>query len=387
MNWIRQQRVELYLAFLTWLGVILLLGRTWIAGDIQSSMGNIDMPTMNMPNLILCALLLVAFMVGYVLSYGEFNTRLPQKFRLTGLAISCLSVFALSLQFYFSYVAILAIIVVSQTPEFFRPRYACAIAIIIPIIGGIIDSQIHHFPHVFENVLLYSLFNLFALLICTRFLAERQAKEESRQLVRELKATQMLLSSASKRDERLRIARDLHDAIGHHLTALSLQLEVANHVEGDTAKTHIQQARAISHLLLSDVREAVSEIRQQKDWQLSEALHTLTQDIPNLDVNLVIDHHPTDSRQTEVLFRCVQEALTNVIKHAQASQCSISLTNKQGPLLNIYDNGKSNTDIIPGNGLKGMAERVKNLGGQLRFHNHEQGFELIVQLPEDETRS
>src|SRR3546814_12036878 len=74
----------------------------------------------------------------------------------------------------------------------------------------------------------------------------------------ELRATRALLAESSRLSERMRISRELHDLLGHHLTALSLNLEVATHVSSGKAQEHVRQAHTLAKLLLTDVREAVS---------------------------------------------------------------------------------------------------------------------------------
>jgi signal transduction histidine kinase len=196
-----------------------------------------------------------------------------------------------------------------------------------------------------------------------------------------------LLSATTKRDERIRIARDLHDVLGHQLTALSLQLEVASHVKEDEKQRHIQQAKAISGLLLSNVRETVSEIRLKKDLELRESLTVLTEGLPGLKIDLImeLDDSLVDARQGEVIFRCVQEALTNTTKHANASHCKISLSDDGRHLvLSVEDDGNDDTEINPGNGLAGMAERVAKIDGQLNYQNTPEGFVLTIKLPKNQ---
>jgi signal transduction histidine kinase len=236
----------------------------------------------------------------------------------------------------------------------------------------------------FTEMVVWSTVNLLAILASYGLVAEQKAKLEAEQLVRELKATQILLSATTKRDERLRIARDLHDTLGHQLTALSLQLEVASHVSEADKQEHIHQAHEISGSLLSSVRETVSEIRQRRDMDLRDALTALIQGVTGITVKLNMDlaESMTDARQMEVIFRCVQEALTNTVKHAAASQCDIELSSSEESIhLSVKDNGSGANGAQPGNGLKGMAERVASIDGELDFNNSADGFMLNVKLP------
>jgi signal transduction histidine kinase len=91
----------------------------------------------------------------------------------------------------------------------------------------------------------------------------------------ELRATRALLAESARVNERTRISRELHDLLGHHLTALSLNLEVAGHLSEGRVKEHVQQAHTLARLLLTDVREAVSQLREGGAIDLGAALRPL----------------------------------------------------------------------------------------------------------------
>ena len=105
------------------------------------------------------------------------------------------------------------------------------------------------------------MFNVFALIMVNTASKERQAEEYANQLNREFLATQKLLSQASKQAQRVRITRNIHDLLGHHLTALTINLQVASRITQGEAKEKVESYHFLAKLLLSDVREAVSEIR------------------------------------------------------------------------------------------------------------------------------
>lgn len=94
--------------------------------------------------------------------------------------------------------------------------------------------------------------------------SERDAREELARANAELVARQSLLAESSRIAERLRISRDLHDTLGHHLTALSLQLDVAARLASGQAAAHVREAHAITRLLLGDVRDVVSRMRDER---------------------------------------------------------------------------------------------------------------------------
>ncbi len=218
---------------------------------------------------------------------------------------------------------------------------------------------------------------------------ENMAKELLAITNRELLSTQLLLSETSKQSERIRIARNIHDLVGHHLTALSINLEIASHLSSGKPKDQIDKAHSISKLLLSDVREAVSEIRDNENLNLTEALETLVAGLPKLNVELQIGSHLEirDAKMADVILRCVQEALTNSLKHAQAKGIKIVIESQYNDiLLDIKDDGigLSNPDV-KGNGLTGMRERVMSIGGNIHIDTAEQeGFHIRINLPSRE---
>src|SRR5205823_11630373 len=125
----------------------------------------------------------------------------------------------------------------------------------------------------------------FAVQIAHREANARQALAEANA---ELKVTSGLLDISSRTEERLLIARDLHDLLGHHLTALSLNLEVASHLAGGEAKEPIEKSKAITKELLADVRAVVSRLREDEPVDLAKALNALRESIatPALHIDL-----------------------------------------------------------------------------------------------------
>ncbi len=381
MGYFIMQGADIYLGIVTWLGVILLTFYGWLHPVVP-------MPVMNTANLVLALLLFTTFILCFITVNGELTLKISDRQKLLAISVATLVVIGLALLFHYGYVAILVIILVSLLPGLVKMQYALAYALVFPMFGGLLDNGINGIAETWIETILLVMFNLFALLTSHRFISERQAKEASKNLLRELKATQCLLSAAVKSEERLRISRDLHDTVGHQLTALSLQLEVAGHVDGQAVKAHVSQAKDIASALMTDVRATVSEIRSSSSLDLMTALQELTQDIPGVNVKLAIelDESLLDSAQVEVLFRCVQEALTNTLKHSSASIFAVRLWQSNEMItLEISDNGgkshKQAAQIILGNGINGMSERVENIGGQLKYSQNNQGFSLLVKLP------
>jgi signal transduction histidine kinase len=375
----KTQRTEFYVGLLIWLIDIAVAFFMWLTGDQDAAITH----AVTLSNILWVASLYALFLAGYVISYGLFLTAGNRRGRMIGLSLASAAVLGLTVFFFFGMVALLATLLIIQLAKYINEKPALGIAILVPWVGVLIDVALGK-SFDYTVIVIYSTFNVLALLANIRLIAEHKAKRESVQLVRELRATQILLSATAKRDERLRIARDLHDALGHQLTALSLQLEVASHVKNDTQKQHLQQAKAISAKLLSEVRETVAEFRVEKDINLGKSLEALTQGLPHLHVKLSMDLDEAliDARQAEVIFRCVQEGLTNTAKHSNASICTIKLSSSAETILvAIEDNGTNPEPIEQGNGLTGMIERVASLGGELIVTSTISGFKLAAELP------
>ena len=379
-HWMAKQRIEVYLCLVTCAFLVHLTHIIWAEAPQRF------WPMTNQNQLKVFGMYAL-FITGYGLSFGTFKREPSRQLRMLGLLLSTLATVLLSVTFQYGNHGILAIIIAAQLPEFFKPKLSIVLALMFPLVCGFIDRYINGLMWAYENAMLYALFNLFALMTSSRLISERRLKEQSVTLLRELKATQLLLSSTAKRDERQRIGRDLHDTLGHQLTALSLQLELACHLPKEELQPHIERARTLSGQLLGDVRHAVSEIRGYKTLDLPCALRALSENIPGLNVLLILDYddNQIDARQAEVIFRCVQEALTNTMKHADADTCIIELNESAGELsLSIKDNGRnidSNSTIEPGNGMQGLSERVTKIDGQFNFQATPEGFIVQVNLP------
>lgn len=228
---------------------------------------------------------------------------------------------------------------------------------------------------------------LFPFIASLLALQQVQAKADLRRVNAELVATQSLLAENTRIAERVRISRDLHDLVGHHLTALTLNLEVASHTSQGQGKEHVDKAAAVARLLLSDVREVVSDLRRADQVNLRQALETLTQGVPELTIHLEIPEglSQTDPRRAQALLRCAQEVLTNTVRHAQARELWMSIERSQdGLALNARDDGTGASELMPGNGINGMRERLKELGGRLDISTGpELGFRVRAWLPEE----
>lgn len=232
-----------------------------------------------------------------------------------------------------------------------------------------------------------------ALTFVTSLVAKQQveARDDQRRLNTELRSTRVLLAESSRLAERMRISRELHDLVGHHLTALSLNLEVASHMVTGTAHEHVRQAQSVARLLLSDVREVVSQLREGDSIDLSGALRSLVEGVPGLRIHLQLPPLFTvdDPRRAQVLLRCAQEIITNAVRHAGARNLWISFEYSPDNelLIRARDDGRGASELSQGHGLTGMRERLAQFGGRLDIVTaRDQGFLIDARLPLEGTQ-
>jgi len=195
-----------------------------------------------------------------------------------------------------------------------------------------------------------------------------------------LSQTQALRLENERLAERVRISRELHDRLGHHLTALRLNLEVA-----DRRADALAAARDLSRGLLTEVRAAVEELRDPERLDLSVALRAIAEELPTPRVHIQAPESLAvrDPRCAAAVLRCAQEIATNAARHAGAGNLWIEIVQQNGTLeLRARDDGKGATDLRAGNGLRGMRERVEAAGGTLVVDTADgKGFAVRATLP------
>jgi signal transduction histidine kinase len=224
----------------------------------------------------------------------------------------------------------------------------------------------------------------FGLQLCALFTSSALRRET--ETARALARAQAVIASNARDAERLRISRELHDAWGHELTALGLQLEIASHVtEPGRAKDHVMTAKGLAGELLAKVRDVVSTLREADRCDLKAALEALAQRVPTPAVH--VDVSPgvrVSADQAHALMRCAQEAVTNAVRHAEASNLWLRVTSDgDGVRLVARDDGSARPAAsAPGSGLVGMRERVECLGGRLAVASGaNSGFTVDAWLP------
>jgi two-component system, NarL family, sensor histidine kinase DesK len=196
------------------------------------------------------------------------------------------------------------------------------------------------------------------------------------------------IAHLAKLAERERIARDLHDVLGHTLSVVVLKAELAGKVmdrDPGRAWKEIGEVEQIARKALGEVREAIRGYRSEG---LAAEINRAQKTLDAAGVTLECEAKPPQLAPAEetVLSLIVREAVTNIVRHAQASRCRLEFAaNGHGTALLVEDDGRGGIRQ-EGNGLRGMRERVESMGGQFRIDSA-RGTRLVVEIPPQSVRS
>ncbi|MFT5758371.1 MAG: signal transduction histidine kinase [Alteromonadaceae bacterium] len=297
------------------------------------------------------------------------------KYKLLSLLLSQIFIVFILISFdNFNIAAILLVLIATQLPSMFSRQQALLIMLSISL-GHFFIILNGDVSDTFFRIILYFFLQIFGFSTIEIVHREAKAKEDLAVINQELLATRYMLKTSSERQERLRISRDLHDVIGHQLTALSLNLEVASHKVPLEYKPLITQNLVQAKNLLTDVREVVKEMRTTEQFDLAVTLQGLVDQFPNcaLDIQSLPEIDSLSLKQ-QLMF-CLQEGSSNALRHGKASKLTLSgEKNEQRLTLSLMDNGNSvnpasirNKSHQFGSGLKGMQERLKPFNGNVEL--------------------
>ena len=244
-------------------------------------------------------------------------------------------------------------------------------------------------------MVLFLVLLIFLVLFMNALLSERQRREELRLANQRLRESAAQIEKLAMNQERTRIAREIHDSLGHALTGLNIQLEGALKLwdaNPEQARTFVAQAKEMGSTALKEARQAVATLRQaplaQQD--LAEAIAPLTQrlqQVTGVTPKVSVNCPPLPESLKLTVYRIVQEALTNICKYAQASQVNIdihALPDVSRLHITVRDNGVGfdPQDNTTGFGLRGIQERAQAEGGQMQLNTAPgQGCTVQVWLP------
>lgn len=242
----------------------------------------------------------------------------------------------------------------------------------------------------FGATLLWSIpalcFQAFAMLTGHFAGSSERARAHLAEVNAELLATRRLLEESARSGERLKLSRELHDVAGHSLTALKLNLARLARDPALAEREEVRVSAALADELLAQIRQVVGALRAHDGLDLRAALDALALPVPGTQVTIAIEDglRVDDLEQAEALLRCAQESITNALRHGRAARIALDLRRHADALeLTIENDGVAPARIEAGNGLTGMRERLRALGGTLELQpTPPRGLRVTARLPE-----
>ena len=310
----------------------------------------------------------LVFLALYV-AYVEFERRTARLGLLAGMFL--LGVFSIPFNVggscFFIYVAAMLPFCVESA--------AVLVGVMLVEVGALVVES-----HLFRgNPFNYAITGFFAMVVGASNLFVAQGKRADSRL-RSAQRENVALAAVAERE---RIARDLHDVLGHTLSVIVLKAELAGRLIGRDdvrAAAEIADVEKTARMALAEVREAIGGYRAQGlGAEIEQARRTLDA----AGVILTSDSEPPklQAREETVLSLAVREAVTNIVRHAHATACTMrfSTTSDGFCSLEVSDNG-THEIVREGNGLRGMRERVQELGGRF-WIEVEGGTKLVIEVP------
>jgi signal transduction histidine kinase len=269
-----------------------------------------------------------------------------------------------------------------------------------------LQQRLHNFPispqaqerfqfFTLSLALLFGLSLIFVLLLMNTVLSERQSREELAIANEKLRQYALRIENQATLEERNRIAREIHDSLGHSLTALNLQLETAlklSQSNPNKAQSFLVRAKELGSKALQDVRQSISTMRSHplQEQSLEQAVQGLLEDFQHANgfspICIINLEESLPNELKIAIYRIIQESLTNISKYAQATEVRIEIEKTPRSLrLSIQDNGKGfdfkqNTT---GFGLQSMRDRTLAIGGVFNILSAPgYGCKITVDIPQ-----
>ena len=288
---------------------------------------------------------------------------------------------------------LLLVVLVSQSVLLLPLTGAVVVATLIPLAH--LGMQ---WPHLLREALGTLAVTTFTLVVTELLVRERKARAELAEAHERLRGYAAQAEQLATIQERNRLARDIHDGVGHHLTVVQMLLQAARAMIGTAdperldsmlAKAHSQSGQA-----LAEVRRSVAALREPRPT-LPDSLQTLAVEatLAGVPTRLEVLGSPRAVRAEidESLFRAAQEGLTNVRKHADATETALVLDYRDAHQLRleVRDDGRGFSEQLQaGFGLTGVRERMASLGGRMSLGAAgEKGLTLVVEVRDDGPRA
>ena len=267
-----------------------------------------------------------------------------------------------------------------------------------------LDTYIRFYPEsirlllLFGKNFLYSL-NIVVFMISLLFyilsaITERHRIEEELRMAsqanRELNSYLALSEKIAEDRERKRIAREIHDTLGHALTGISAGIDAVKvlvDIDTNRAKEQLNNVSVVVRDGIRDVRGSLNKMRPGalENNTLKEALIKIIREyeaISNLEIHLCYewDNIDLDIAKEDIVFRVIQESITNSVRHGHAKTIWIELLEEESYVMTIQDDGVGFDELHYGYGLKQMQERLMIIGGSVHFENRD-GFYTYIEIP------
>ncbi len=359
-------------------------------------------------------ILLRWLILGLLVAFGILQSQLPAQFsakreRMRANAVILLQfalVAGMLVAAGLNYSLVILFFILSVNAMIYNPfRWGLALLVAFTLTSGWFFYTGEGLNSSLRGMTIFAAGYLFFGVVANALAQARIAQLQNNLLLNELRSKNLQLEDYARQvevlvavEERNRLAREVHDTIGHRLTAAAVQLEGAQRLiaaDPEKAAGMVGASRQQVREALQDLRQTVGRLREPVEIELSlpQALRRLAgnfQDATGLKIQLEIGPgaHAYSPAQRLALYRAAQEGLTNVHRHAAASQAWLRLSETPGQVsLQVLDNGKG---FEPNNapssfGLRGLRERAAQLGGTVNITARpEGGSALTIQLPVQE---
>lgn len=261
------------------------------------------------------------------------------------------------------------------------------------------NSRIQGYLSAIESVLISSNILLFVYYMVQLFTGQMAEKERIRTLYDQLKKANAELERMTAIRERNRLAREIHDTLGHTLTGIIMASEASLALfekQPEEARKRLEAVTGAARDGLNDVRQSIRALRPDtlEKHSLEQALHEMVAKFEaTTSVKVEFRQEAGDlyfaRDEEDALYRIVQECLTNAVRHGQADHILLTIRQQENALLiDIRDNGKGAADMKEGFGLRHMRERLDLLSGSMTYGNRkedpedgQEGFYVIASLP------
>ncbi len=322
--------------------------------------------------------------------YWRYGEETPHRVAIALLIARVILIETVSQIDHFSFSAFLYLIIPLLACLYFRMRagYAlAAAALLLYIVKHILHRFSFNTVDEIENLFIFTIGLVFVLMMARAVLTERASRARAEQLLAALELSHQQLQRYSEQAadlaatrERNRLARDIHDTLGHYLTVINVQLEKAQafrRKKPEEADRAVGDARRLASEALQDVRRSVGTLRQTEElFAFWPSLNALIEQFRSEHYQLILhvegDEEGFSKQRLLTLYRVVQEGLTNIRKHAQAQNVQFDLCfGEQEASLSLHDDGRGFDSAMrhDGYGLQGIQERLEIIGGTLTIES------------------